>query len=144
MRVAIALAVGCAALISALAVAASSGNEWVAKANAACHLWNQKAVAALGPHPAQPSSPAEMFEFMLKIRPIEVGRLAAIEVIASPRPRGASNALALARSDINELDAGIVAYRARNAASFARDANVWLTDERASHAFSVLGAKACA
>jgi hypothetical protein len=85
-----------------------------------------------------------MFKFMLKIRPIEAGRLAAIEVIASPQPAGASKALALARVDIKELDAGIAAHRAGNAAAFASSLKVWWTDERASHAFVALGAKACA
>jgi hypothetical protein len=131
-------------IASAAAPAATSPNTWVAKANAACRLWNQKAVAAFGPHPAQPATPAEMFKFMLEIRPIEVGRLASIEAIATPRPHGAANALRLARLDINELDAGIAAHRAGNAVAFARAAGVWWTDERTSRAFAALGAKACA
>jgi hypothetical protein len=84
-----------------------------------------------------------MFKFMLKIRPNESGRLAALVAIASP-PAAASNAFRLARIDISELDAGIAAHRAGNSAAFLRDFKTWLADERASRAFAALGAKACA
>jgi hypothetical protein len=129
-----------------LTTAAASGatrSTWVAKANATCRLWKEKAAAVFGSNPTQPSTPAGMFRFMLKVRPIEAGELRALRAIRAPRPVGAAKALALVSIDISELDAGIAAYRDGNRAKFLRDAEIWQSDRRASRAFAAIGAKSC-
>jgi hypothetical protein len=131
-------------LVLPVAAGASARNStWVAKANATCRLWKQKAAEAVGSNPAQPSTPAGMFKFMLKVRPIEAGELRALRAIRLPRPAGAAKALAFGATDLSELDAGIAAYRAGQRAKFLHDVDVWQSDRRASRAFAAIGAKSC-
>ena len=125
------------------AAAGAAGSIWIAKANATCRVWNQKAVAALGSHPTQPSTAAGMFKFMVKAQPLETGELRALRAIRAPRPVGATKALGFVSIDISELNAGIAAYRAGNRTKFLQDVNVWQSDHRASRAFAAIGAKAC-
>jgi len=136
-------ALSAAAIWIAPADAAAGGSGWAAKADAACQASNKKVIAAFGGNPTVPTTRASMFRFMLKIRPLEVSRLSALEAIPSPPP-GAAKAFALARSDIAELDAAVAAYRSRNSATFGREATVWWNDQRASRAFAALGARSCA
>jgi hypothetical protein len=125
------------------AAAGASGSTWIVKANATCRVWSQKAVAALGANPTQPSTPAGMFKFMLQARPIETGELRALRAIRAPRPVGATKALGFVSIDISELNAGIAAYRAGKRATFVHDVIIWQSDHRASRAFAAIGAKAC-
>ena len=122
--------------------AAPRASGWVAKANAACEASNAKVLAAFGGHPTVPSTRASMFRFMVKIRPLEVGRLKALRAIPSP-PAGAAKAFALAQADIAELDAAVSAYRDGNSGAFGREATTWWNDRRASRAFAALGARSC-
>jgi hypothetical protein len=139
------LAVLCAAAAVCVAPAAAAvgASGWAAKADATCRSWNDKVIAALGGHPTIPTTRAGMYGLMVKMRPLELGRLHALAAIVSPPP-GAAKAFALVRSDIAELDASVAAYRAGNTAGFGRDATVWFDDQRASRAFAALGAKSCA
>jgi hypothetical protein len=130
------------ATLAAASAAASSG--WFTKADAVCTAWHQKAVAAFGANPAQPTTLRGTFEFMLKARRIESGELQALKAITLPRPAAATTALALASADLRELDAGLAAYRDGNRAEFTHDVSVWQADRRASRAFTALGARACA
>ena len=92
-RSAIAAAIGSLALVEvSSAFAAAPNPQWVAKANAACRLCNQKAVVALGGNPTEPSTPKEIFKLMLKIRPIASGgrRARATPGVRSEVLRGAT------------------------------------------------------
>jgi hypothetical protein len=135
-----------ASVLLSMAVAGTSvaaGSPWVAKANATCRVWTAKAKSEFGPNPSAPSTPAGMFKFMLKARPIEAGELRDLKSIRLQRPAGANNALRFVALDIEEIDTGIAAYRAGNHAKFLRDVGFWQSDHRASHAFKAIGANAC-
>jgi hypothetical protein len=122
------------------AVAAAS--PWVVKANAVCRVWEKRAPAAVGANP-NPRTPAQMYAFMVKARPFEVGLVKALKNISLPRPPGAAHALALATADVHELDTALAAHRAGSEKIFLSHAFAWLTDQRANKAFRAIGARAC-
>lgn len=132
----------CGVLVASTAAAGTSG--WVVKANATCRIWQKKSVATFGANPKEPSTASEMYTFMLKARPIEVGELHALQAIRLVRPHGATQALAYGAADIAELDEAIAAYRAGNRTRFLERTFAWQTDRRASRALKAIGATACA
>jgi len=138
--------VGVAVIALVLVSAASAdaaASPWAVKANAVCKVWQQKAAAEFGPNPAEPSTPAAMYRFMQKARPIEAGELNGLKAIRLPRPAGAARALTFAAADLAELDQGLAAYRAGNQTKFLERVIAWQTDHRATRAFKALGAPAC-
>lgn len=130
----------CAALAS---VASSATSPWATKANAVCVAWDKKARAIFGASPKQPTTPKQMFAFLLKGRKVEKGILADLRRIDLPRPPGAARALSLAAADIRELNTVIGLYGAVSDAEFTRDFLAWENDNRAGRAFAAIGARRC-
>jgi hypothetical protein len=148
VRIAIAAAVVAASLTVAASAGAGSGasakSAWASRANATCLRWREKAAAAVPKSAGKPSTPAAMYGFMVRSRPIEAGLLRDLKAIGLPRPAGAAKALALLSADIGEIDAGISAHRAGQPQKVVRAFDVWQSDHRSGAAFSALGAKSCA
>jgi hypothetical protein len=113
---------------------------WAAKANSVCIAWKLRGKAIFGT--TQPKSIRELYLFMVKARPFEVGELAALEKIPEA-PAAASRAFRYAKADIREMDAAIAAYQAHKGQAFVDDLTAWQSDHRTSRAFIAAGAPSC-
>jgi len=135
-----ALAVVCAVVASA---ANGATSPWAKKANAVCATWAKKAAVTFGANGTQPTTPKQMYTFMVKQRPLEQGLLVDLKKISLPRPPGAAKALSLAAADIRELSTVIQRYGDESNALFKHDFFVWNADSRANSAFAAIGARGC-
>jgi hypothetical protein len=121
---------------------AAAATTWAARANAVCtriHKQQRPKVAKLRP----PRTPAQAYAFLIKVRPLELQLLTALQAIRGARPPAAKRAIALAHADIAELDAAARAYRAHSK-TFSSKFTRWFSDRRADAAFVAAGARACA
>ena len=137
-----AVLVACCAVVASAASSATS--PWAVKADAVCAAWHRKSASLFGAHPKKPTTPKQMFAFLLESRKMETGMLGDLRRIRVPRPPRAVNALAVAAADVKELNTVIGLYGAVSDAEFKRDFLAWAGDDRASRAFVAAGARTCA
>jgi hypothetical protein len=132
-----------ALLLAALAGSAVAATDpWATRANAVCRSWVPRQKAAFAGLKA-PKTKADAYRFLLVARPLEVGLLRDLRAIKVARSPAAERALAAAAHDVVELDAARAAYTG-DTKPFLRLFTRWVTDERATKAFSAAGAADCA